>query len=591
MFFEKSFTKKLAFIGLILVFITISIGLLFSSPKSYEPSIYDSFPWYFWFSLIIIEIIGLQILINEIIDYKKFNNELKFKKVGIFLISFVNLFILSLPLKYKFYGINDAVTHIGYVRDILINENLGASNFYPLSHISVVFTSILPNLDILHGIMLIMPIFYILYVLGIFLLSRKITGDEIKSTFIIIFAIITPVGIYSSEFSPICVGMFCIPLVLYLMLNNDKIEYSVLFTVACFFSVFIHPLISIYLILILITYYVSNRLYVIIYKKKDFDTINPLNSISLILITLLTWVGSFWIFGDRILRLAGWMSGELKYSYLERYQTSIIKTGYGFFDTFLLLTKTYGPILIYITLFLIALIYIVKKIITKKDITKEQLFFAIISLIFGSISLVFFVIGFNVAANPLRLVSLALITSSIFCGLVYSEIIIPKNSKKIRKIIFSSLTVLLIISACLGVFNLHQSPITKKPSMDMSNTLYDGGEWLATNTNTTNTIYIVSYNVDRMRENILGFEASNPNSALNLEPHFGYDNYTSVGYTLRRTGFIPVTVYDTYYYGTLWPTQGSFNLSDIKRLNKDISANLVYSNGEFDLFYTQKFDL
>ena len=591
MFFEKSITKKLSYIGLIFVFLTILIALLFFTPRGYEPSIYESFPPYFWFLLIIIEIIGLQILINEIIDYKKFNNELKFKKIGIVLISFVNLIILSLPFKYKFYGINDAVTHIGYARDILFSGNLGTSNFYPLSHIYVVFMSILPNLNILHGIMLIMPIFYILYVLGIFLLSQKVTDDEIKRTFIIIFAIITPVGIYSSEFSPIGIGIFCIPLILYLILNNDKIEYSILFTIACFFSVFIHPLISIYLILILITYYVSNKIYRTIYKKKDFDAINPLNSISLIFITLLTWIGSFWVFGDRILRLAGWMSGELKYSYLERYQTSIIKTGYGFFDTFLLLTKTYGSILIYIALFLIALTYIVKKIITKKDISKEELFLALISLIFGSISLLFFVIGFNVAANPLRLVALALVTSSIFCGLVYSDIIISKNSKKIKKIIFASLTALLVISACLGIFNIHQSPLIKKPSMDMSNALYNGGKWLTTNTNTTNTIYIISYNVDRMRENILGFEASKPNSALNLEPHFGYDNYTSVGYTLRRTGFIPVTVYDTYYYGTLWPTQGSFNLTDIKRLNKDISASLVYSNGEFDLFYTKKFDL
>lgn len=589
MFFEKPFTKKLALTGLIFVFLTISIGLLFSSPTGYEPSIYDSFPAIFWFLLIMTEIIGLQILINEIIGYKRFNHALKFKKIGIFLIFFANFLILCLPLKYKFYGINDSLTHLGFIKDILTSGELGASNFYPLSHIIVVFMSLLSNTNILKTLLLMIPIFYLLYVLSIFLLSQKISSDEIKRTFIMIFAIITPIGIYSSEFSPIGIGIFCIPLLLYLMLNNDKIEFSVLYIIICFFSVFLHPLISIYLILILITYYVSNKLYVTIYKKKDFNTINPLNSISLIIITLLTWIGSFWIFGDRLLRLAGWMSGELKNSYVESYQTALMKTGYSFFDTFMIVIKTYGSVLIYFGLFIIALIYIVKKIITNENIIKEQLFLGLLTLIFGAISITFFVVGFNVAANPLRLTTLALIISSIFCGLTWSEIIMPINSKNMKKYIFSILAVLLLISLFSGVFNIHPSPITKKQSMDMSNALYDGGDWLATHTSVRNTIYLMSYNAQRMRESILGFEASNPNSARNLQPHLGYGNFSSVGYSLIRTGFIPITKYDTYYYETLWPTQGSFNITDIEKLkHEDISANLVYSNGEFDVFYATK---
>ena len=65
-------------------------------------------------------------------------------------------------------------------------------------------------------------------------------------------------------------------------------------------------------------------------------------------------------------------------------------------------------------------------------------------------------------------------TSSIFCGLVYSDIIISKNSKNKN---YFRIVNRFIGPACLGIFNIHQSPLIKTKH-DKSNALYNGGKWL-----------------------------------------------------------------------------------------------------------------
>ncbi len=582
---NESLLNKLSMSGLILTFISITIFLIYFNVFHYEISVYGSYPIYFWVFLILIELIGIQILIIELINNKKTNHSI----IGILLIYFVNLLILLIPLKYYFYGMDDSISHAGYIKDILISGNSGVGDFYPLSHIWVSVVSMLSNLNYLKVILLAVPIFYSVYIMGILLLSKKITTDENKRIFIIIFSIIFPVGIYTSQFYPIGLAIFYIPLILYLFLNKNKIQYSFLFVLFCFFAVFLHPLISLFLILTLVVYGVSTLLYSRFngIKTEKFKLSYVLNSILILVVTLITWMGSFWIFGAKIRSLLDWITGEAQNSYIQSYGQAVAKTHFSIYDTIYLTIKIYGPFFIYFVLFIFAFMYIVRKLVKNKKVSKEQIFFLLLTIIFGMIAVSFFVTGFNLASNPIRIFAMLSITSSILSALVYYEIISLKP-KRIKFLIIQVLSLILVFSMILGVFNIHPSPITNYPSSDVSKAEYVGAEWLVTKSNLTSKIYSVSSEfADRMRDSVLGFEMGSKGSNGHLPPHFGYENYSSINNSVNQSSFIAITAYDKAYYGKIWTTQGSFNLSDFMKLNEDYSSNHVYTDGEFEVWYVK----
>lgn len=582
---NESLLNKLSMSGLILTFISITIFLMYFNVSNYEISVYGSYPIYFWVFLILIELIGIQILIIELINNKKTNHSI----IGILLIYFVNLLILLVPLKYYFYGMDDSISHAGYIKDILISGNSGISDFYPLSHIWVVIVSIISNLSYLKIILLAVPLFYSVYIIGIFLLSKKITTDENKRNFILIFSTIFPVGIYTSQFYPIGLGIFCIPLILYLFLKKDKIQYSFLFVLICFFAVFLHPLISVFLILALATYGASSFLYLKFNKiesgKFRFSYIT--NSILLLIVTLIAWMGSFWIFGAKIQSLVYWITGEAQNSYIQSYGQAVAKTHFSIFETIYLATKIYGPFFIYFALFIIAFIYIIHKLVKNKKVSKEQIFFLLLTIIFGVIAVFFLVTGFNLASNPVRIFAMLSITSSILSALVYYEIV-ALRPKRIKFLIIQLLSLILVFSMILGIFNIHPSPITNYPSSDVSKAEYTGGEWLVTKSNLTNKIFPVSSEfADRMRDGTLGFEMGSKGSVGHPPSHFGYENYSSINSSMNQSSLIAVTAYDKAYYGKIWTTQGSFNLNDFNKLKDDYNCNYIYTDGEFQVWYVK----
>lgn len=590
--------KILSLIGLILL--TICFFILAKTPPAtgYEISIYDAYPSYFWYFIIFVISSGIFILVYDAFEKPSFNIAL----MGVFLLLLGNFVILILPILrgYAFYGRDDAITHLGYVKDIIFTGHIGESNFYPLPHILILITSTISDLELQKVILIVTPIFYLVYCSGIFLLSRIVTKSLGQALLVIVFAISLPTGIYGTQCYPVGLSFMLIPFILYFFIRKIEMpsfQYTLLFVMLILAIVFLHPLTT----LLLIPIFLIHAFSVVIYNhvKGYNESVLPiyLNPVLIVFVTLISWISSFVFFGTRVGGLFHWFGSEFKYSYIGMYQTAVEKASLTTYEFLELFFRMYGARLIYLIFFIVAVSIVLRKVFFGRfSLYEDEIFFTLVPTFFGLISLLFLFMGFNILGAPLRHLVIVFMGAAILNGLVLYEFI-QKRKLKGKNLPIYLLIFMLIFSSILGIFNIHNSPYIKTPNQAVSYAEFAGGEWLPENEQLvkkvglweagggTKIIPIASQFGWRITSATLGYETASKVRSDIPPPHFGYHSNNSVRRAFTENVYIVITDFDRSYYTHLWPTQGAFYISDFEELNNDPTANFIYTNGGFDVWY------
>ncbi len=99
--------------------------------------------------------------------------------VGLCVIIFINLVIILLPLFRGYYisDYADELNHLGMIKDISLTNHIGITNVYPLAHIISYKISLMCGLDSRIVIKILPSIFYLIYLMGLYLLARKISSQ------------------------------------------------------------------------------------------------------------------------------------------------------------------------------------------------------------------------------------------------------------------------------------------------------------------------------------------------------------------------------------------------------------------------------
>jgi len=558
--------------------------------RGYEISVYDAYPVFFWFFIALTIVSGFFILIDS--TFFEYKSDLYL--LGFLFILLSNFIILNFPILrgYAFYGRDDAISHLGFVKDILVTGHVGESNFYPLSHILVTTISIILNVEPSKIIVMVTPLFYLIYANGIFMLAQIIAKDLKQALLVVIFATPISIGIYSAEYYPIGLSIMLIPLILYFFFKKMKIpsfQFAIPFLIFIFASIFLHPLTCLLLIPIFVIYGLSVLIcrHVKAYKKSALPEI--LNPTLIIFIAFVSWISSFKIFITRPTYLFDWFSSEFKYSYIRVYQTAIEKANPGTYEFIEVFLRMYGQSLIYLIFFIWAGSLVFKKIFLKRrSLHENEVFFALSTIFFGFIFIIFLFTGFDVLGHPFRLTPIITMNMAISNGLILFDKItkmMPKN----KNFLVCLLALMIILSSFLGLFSTYSSPLIKTLGHAVSYTEFTGGEWLAKNGElTTKVIPVASQFGWRMREATLGFEIGSKGRSSLPPPHFGYDSNNSASSVFKEKVYIVITIFDIMYYTDLWPIQGSFYISDFEKLNNDLGVNLIYVNKGFTTYYVDE---
>lgn len=595
---NSKFEKLSSIFSFILIIFILMIIAKTPSANGYEISIYDGYPYYFWILIIITIILPFLVLI-------KTNNRPNIYTYMPFVGALTSLLILlSLPLfrMYPFYGEGDIHTHLGMIKDILSNGNIGPSNIYPITHILVAVLSSILNSKPETVSLYIRQFFVLVYILSIFILSKSLKLSVRESLFAMALAIVPVTGSWLTinYLMPSTEGFLIIPLVFFIFIKSkvscNQFPYSATLVFFLILFPFFHPESSLFLLIILVvtifTFKISVKQNFVILKDQFLlRTMDTWTSVVLLFVGFLAWFGSTKAFG---------LTVETVYSTLflnlipQSTPTVTLMNGitkYGFVEALRVIVLTYGNALTYIMSGATISLLVVINTFLRRTVSFSELLLSLLFIIISLINFLFLSTGMIVGFNIFRQLKYTILVSTILLGIYLNKLVSQKNKSFIQLMVSSLLVLaLLFFTSILSVYTSYSSPQIYGLNYQPTDSDISGMSFFFNHRDENKTILeanIRSYQ-NRFVDFLLGYEAIKPNVRpgntpdILPPPHFGYDSNKSLGSFYSTDQYLLIYPPAEDYYQRIYPKYKDlwrYIPEDFEMLNRDSSIDCVYVNG------------
>lgn len=591
---NSKLSKLLSILLFMMIFLVSTIILSIPTATTYEISIYDAFPYYFWILVIASLFCGVIIIFRSFLNINERNNWI-FGFLGIFVINFI-LLLLPIIRNYYLFGRGDVLSHIGHMKNILISGHIG-SNMYPILHSLGINTYLISNIGFDRITMIFPALFSLFFIISFYMLFRQVFENKNKVILGMLFASILLLSTIQTLFAPNAEGLLLIPFFLYCYFksrkSNNKFAFTCITIILAVCMTFLHPLISLILIIMLLIIEFSNSIYPKISSKTNYKIRNPYNLITIIVVVFLMWEAYAYLVVRNALTVFSWLFGDLGKSQIQVYSSAIIYGGPNILDLMVTIFYTYGQWIVITLVSLIAILYLVRN---RKEFTFINIFSSIGFLFFLSWSFVtlvsVYIFGFA------RTYSIAIIIG-VFLVLFFIELVLSKNNLVINKKGFkvAILCLMIIPTLFFSTFNLYYSPYIKTPNEQVTASEYIGMETFFENRD--DNFYIYEYGISQLRFNYAIYGTADVNNnmskvnrkklryAVNPVDHFGYDNYTSMGMYYNETSYLLINDLGRMLYPKLYPGYNDkwrFTPEDFIKLDNDNNLSLIYNNSNLELY-------
>lgn len=596
--------KYLTFFSVICLLFCLIIFMITPPAQGYELSIYDAYPLVLWIFLI------LSIFFSTILTIRSLFSSSNYYSFGLFIIGIVDVIILFLPQirGYLFFSLtgSDIFYHLSEINYVLQSGHISNYNIYPFIHILTAILNLF-GLDQHFNQSFISAIFLIFYIIALFLLGNelfKLRGG-------ILFALLgTPLlYIYGNyAFYPFLFSILLIPLILYCFhkceKGQNKEKFYFLFFLLTISIVFFHPLTTIYLIIIFVTFEINYLIFIRYYKEKRFITLSNTvrNILAIISISFFAWYFSFVQITYGIQNIIFTQISSSEKQTILKYQQQYLKDSQA--NLFLILEryiKIYGSITIYLIAALvftfILIYYFIKN--NEKNVFKTHDFF--MKLIYCEVFLVSLTTGFILLTGyfiifePIRIACFALVFSTILCGIMFYDAFKIQTSKT-RNVIILVFMLMIISTSALSIFNVYESPWKGTAGFHRSHMEEKGLIWYLNYKDTGDPLIMDSELPTTYAQYIQLVYPFNPTQIVGMggvgefiPSHFGYDQKRYLSESIIFPNFFMITTKNTKISVKAAPEYRRYRLKqftdfDFTRLELDKSVNKMYSNSEFDVW-------
>lgn len=593
--FKDNILKLLSIINFFIILVLLTIILSTKSVSAYEISIYGAYPFYFWGLVILSLLIGIIIMIKCYLNEKESNMWI-FGFLGILL---TNIVLLSLPLirNYFMFGRGDVLTHIGYMKNILITGYVG-SNMYPILHILGVDTFLISNIG-LNRVTMMFPLFFsVFYSISFYILFKKVFENKKDIILGMVPASLLLLSTFQTLFAPNAEALLLIPFFLYCYFNSRKSDNEYAFTIItiilALLLTFLHPLVSISVIFILLLIEVSSFIYSK-YSKNNSKLRNPYTLITIMAIIFLMWQSYAYLIVQNLKRVFKWFIEESGQSQLQNYSSTLAYGKPNLLDLICTVLNTYGSWIIVSLIALVTILYLVKN--------KNRLNFV---NIFSSLGFIFFIfwsfltLSFVYIFGFSRTYALAILIA-IFLVFTFLKIILSTKNKTKKKVKTMFLCLIFIPLIFFSTFNLYYSPPIKTPNEQVTASEYVGMQTFFEIRDDNFLVYEFGLSQQRFFDGIYGTYDKNltTSNKLNIDnknlkftnttpiDHFGYNNYSSVINYYNQTSYLLINDLGKETYPILYPhykDKWRFTPYDFKKLNNDSGLSLVYDNANLEIY-------
>lgn len=564
------------------IFITLSLILIRNSPAmGYELSIYSSISPLVWIFLIGSSICGAAIIVHQAFT----ENKSSFWLIGFSILLLSNFIILSLHAirGYFSYNLGDSLEHLKLAMAIFLKGHFEENNIYPITHILISEVAEISGIQT-EAVFRYTPAFFsILFMVFVYLLATATLHGKQKILLSSASSAVFFFSYYQISVYPSGISVLMFPLVFYLYFKSSgklSSRFRLIFIVFFILYPFFHPVSSLMLIFFFAIFELTKGLYA---KKLEDISLFPILISSII---FFIWLSTFVFFNETIRSIFSSIRGSAEESYFIAEGAKALQNIEGV-DLAELFLKMYGANVIYIVISSIAIILILKKALRHESGITNML--ALSALFVSSIPLSYFIFSSSKSMSVGRLLGLnyMMVIAPILTGFALSELF--KNSRK-KIISIIAIVVIVILSLTISVFNVYRSPWVMQQNWQVTYSYMYGSDWFS------------EHGSSDIISNGMGYvQSSNPayyrygNDPERIIPeHFNYTHYNALGESFAQNRYVIVTQISKLANANpilanarMDPViQWGFNESDFNKFeNYDISASMLYSNGEFWVYY------
>jgi hypothetical protein len=591
------FFKTISIIGGVLILFVLTIILLVGQASSYEFSIYDAYPWYFWVFLLSAITCGQVVIIGS--GFTPTQKDYWLFGLCTILISDALLLFLPFIRGYYIYGSGDVLTHIGYMKDILHTSSIGG-NHYPIDHILGISLHLISGLSLPDITLIFPPFFSFFFILSMYIVGKTIFQNKKELLILISLSTILMWGNGHLAFSPNSQAFFIVPLLLYLafkMYYGENIQkYQLLLLLISLLLVLYHPLVTIMVTIILcimqIVLYIQEK----IQEKnenRNLMKVNYVYSIVFILIMFSIWSTyleiAFSFVKPIFERIFGEGTGQ---SELQQSIGIISQVNVDPLYLIKLILNFLGQSILLGILSLLCMILILISLINHKTRLTFYKGVAIMGFyVFFMFAIAMLIsngnFGFTRIYDFATIFSLILIPTGVYLFLNNN----PNSGKTVIKLLGIIFIFFLITN--FSTFNLYFSPIVKEANLQVPVSNYFGMNTFFSYRDESLPILELGLVSTRFYDAIFGYSAPRPEieyDRKNVLPpnHFGYQNETILGNFYNNSKYVLVNDQARRlnpYMNPEFENKWSFSPKDFERIKMDSRIDQVYSNKDLEIFF------
>jgi len=588
-------------------FILIALFVIAKSPPAsgYEISIYDAYPWYFWFFLVASIAGGIGILVHQAFAKEKSNCWV----AGLSIIIIANTIFLLLPefRGYAFYGRGDTPTHLGHIRDILNTGHVGESNFYPIEHLLGASLVRVAGVSLENITSLFFVLFSGIYIANMYLLAKSAGKHSGQALLTIAFASPLIYSFFHVNIHPNILSLFMVPCLLYFyhkreLHSSNRLENTIVLLLLAFLITFFHPVTTLFVIIIFFTFGLAYVLYsrFLSHGSSEHGQYGIIGKnffgVSLIMfITFFIWYFSYVSICQSFKRVADWLLYQIGKPLVMAQLEPLAEAELTPFQTFELFVNRYGAVFLLLFVSSISLIYVLKRILSKnRDLEPVTFTYSVqflMALFIGTIML----FGYFVEYNLIRVARLPLLMGTILSGLVIYDFIASYVKNNPKKLIFTAVTGIVIIAmAALSLGSVYNSPRTCKLNSQVTWMDVVGTKWFERSKSLDIPVIVNSaQSLHRFEDYNFGIDSSPITRARidrkRLPSHFGYAGNNTIAEALDfRDRYMVLFKLDKvaplFFPENVRPKVYQWTTEDFKRLRIDSYTAQIYDNGGFEVW-------
>ncbi|MBX0302881.1 hypothetical protein [Haloarcula salinisoli] len=584
---ERTGTRWLAAVGFGLVLVLTVILSLTPDATTYEISIYDAYPWYFW------AIACLALVLGNVVIVRSASEETADWMYGLLLVGTVVGVLVFLPYfrGYAVFGRADVLSHVGYIRDIQETGAIGQRNIYPNFHLLVLSLAYVVGVDpstMITGIAGIGSLFSIVS----FLALVSTVFDRRRALLSLPFATV----LVAVQSVPYVFSTLLVPFVLYLFVKERRtrtLHIRAALATTLFGIVIYHPITALFLLFIFGVYGVaqllSDRNLLGADDGPAGSSVGAKPLSQLVVAVFAVWYLDFTTiverFGVVVQNLAAPGGGG---SPASTYSSTVSQYSPALVDLVRIALVRYGQSAILLTIGGLAALLFAGAVIWRRsgwDVSRAS--FVGLFTVFTGLSALFFLVDLVVGfGRPLLYAELfaALLSGSLFYALA--------NTAVSRRTMYASLYGIVTLLVVFSTFGLYASPYSVDENQQVTRMELEGSEWYLEHRNNQVRLSEFGTDVHRYRDAIYGRESYGTRQVVTsdtaeIPPHFGYTDRETLGAGYEDDRYMVLTRAGRIFYPNLYPDYRQYwkyEQADFQRLDRDESVTQVYDNGEYDVY-------